>query len=290
MPRAVKKKKKPLRGSVRQNTMIEEESGGFSFEFGFGARLALLIIGAIAVIMFAAWLWRGEWPRKQAQWAAQTIVRATQKSGFAVKDVLVQGRQYTDRDDLFAALGVQAGSPTFTFDPEDAYQKIMALPWTDSVTVLRSMPDTIIIRLTEREPIARWQHEDKTVVIDGQGREIKAAKAEQFPNLPLVVGNQAGTQTKALLAQLREFPVVMQVLKAAVRVGERRWNFYIQPNLLIRLPEQDIGLALTKLTQLIKDQKVTDRNIVAIDLRLPDRMIIEPGQQPAAPQLGDKSE
>lgn len=279
-------KKKPLRGSVRQNTMVEEEEP----RFGFGARLALLVLGSIAFVVLIGWLWHSEWPRRQARALAEKSVEVTQKAGFAVKDVTVEGRRYTERAQLFEALGISAGSSTFAFDPAQARDAIMALPWTKDVTVVRSMPDKIIIRMTEREPIARWQHDGKTSVIDADGKELLAARPEQFANLPLVVGNAAPDQTQALLAMLQKFPVVARVLKAAVRVGERRWNFYIHPNLLIRLPQYETETALEKLTTLIQEQKILDRNIVAIDLRFPDRMVVEPGTQPATPEYGETTE
>lgn len=280
------KKKKPLRGSVRQNVVVEDEEP----RFGFGARLALLVLGVIAFIVFVGWLWHSAWPRRQFHALTETSIEITQKVGFAVADVSVEGRRYTDRAALFEALGVSAGSSTFAFDPVAARDAIMKLPWTKDVTVVRSMPDKIIVRLTEREPLARWQHDGKTVVIDEAGEELPAARPEQFANLPLVVGNAAPEQTQALLSMLQKFPIVSRVLKAAVRVGERRWNFYIHPNLLIRLPQYETETALEKLTKLIQEQKILDRNIVAIDLRFPDRMVVEPGTQPAAPEYGETSE
>ncbi|MGE4351346.1 MAG: cell division protein FtsQ/DivIB [Bdellovibrionales bacterium] len=279
-------KKKPLRGSVRQN-LIEEEAEP---RFGFGARLALLVLGVITFIVFVGWLWHSAWPRRQAYMITKAGVHLTQKAGFAVSDVTVEGRRYTDRVSLFEALGVAAGSPTFTFDPTTARDAILKLPWTKEVTVIRSMPDKIIVRLVERQPIARWQHDGKTVVIDEDGKELPAARPEQFVNLPLVVGNSAPEQTQNLLDMLQKYPVVARVLKAAVRVGERRWNFYIHPNLLIRLPQYETETALEKLTKLIQEQKILDRNIIAVDLRFPDRMVIEPGIQPSTPEYGETSE
>jgi len=291
MPR-VKKKKKPLRGSVRQNTATAKRGSNEESRpwFGFGARLALLILVTIAIIVSTAWLWRSEWPHRQARRATNAILRLTQKTGFAVTDVMVQGRHYTNKQALLEALGIKAGAPIVLFSPEQAHENIMALPWSESVSVLRSMPNKIIVRLSERQPMARWQHNGKTVVIDRDGKELTEAQADQFLNLPLVVGDAAPEQTKDLLSSLQAFPVVARLLKAAVRVGERRWNFYIQPNLLIRLPEDGIDDALVKLTTLIQEQKITDRNVVAVDLRLPDRMVIEPGTQPKASQFGEMSE
>lgn len=276
MPRVMKKK--PLRASVRQNNPAPAEAEGsrFAFLFGFWPRLGLLVIGAITAILFTGWLWHGAWPNEKADQARAFTLSTTKKMGFAVKDVTVEGRVYTDRESLLAALGVTAGAPTFTFDPQEAHDRIMDLPWTKEASVIRSLPDKIIVRLVERQPIARWQHEDKTVVIDEDGRELKAARAEQFAGLPLVVGTAAPEQTQTLLHQLRDFPEVMRVLKAAVRVSGRRWNFHIQPDLVVKMPEMDMQSALEKLTKLIQEQKILDRNIAAIDLRIPLKMFIEP--------------
>lgn len=289
MPRLMRKKK-PLRGSVRQNTMLQRAREEAPPWFGFGARLALLVLGAIAVLLFSAWLWHSDWTHRQIQRVNDGTLNLTRRAGFSVSDVMVEGRYYTKREDILGALGVRAGSPIFTFDPQEAYGRIMALPWTESVSVLRSMPNKIIVRLAERHPMARWQHDEKTVVIDRVGRELAAAKPENFPNLPLVVGDAAPEQTKALLARLHAYPPIAQALKAAVRVGKRRWNLYLQPNILIRLPELDMDAALIKLTQLIQEQKIMERAIVAVDLRLPDRLVIEPGTPSATNKFGDESE
>jgi cell division protein FtsQ len=284
--------KKPLRASVRQNTMrrASDEEGGWLPRLSFGVRLALMLLAAIGLLIFVSWSWHNRWPQRMAARFNDSVLRATQQTGFSVGDVTLEGRRYTDPQAVLAALGVTKDGPIFAFDPQGAYDKIMALPWTESVSVIRSLPHGIIIRLVEREPIARWQHDDKTVVIDGKGRELTAAKPEQFANLPLVVGNAAPAQTQALLMMLADYPVVARVLKAAVRVGQRRWNFYLQPDILVRLPEHDPDAALARLTRLIQNDKVLDRPIAAIDLRFADREILEPGKKPAAPTYGDTSE
>ncbi|MDD2325419.1 MAG: cell division protein FtsQ/DivIB [Alphaproteobacteria bacterium] len=280
-------KKKPLRGSVRQNNAdFEEETP----RFGFSARLALMVLAAVTCILLVSWVWHSTWPRTLKNKTGDLALTLTQKAGFSVADRLVEGRRYTDRDALVLALNARLGSPIFAFDPEQARQNILALPWTENVTVLRSLPDKIVVKLTERVPMARWQHHGKTVVIDAQGKELVAANPQNFADLPLVVGMAAPEQTGALLTDLQTYPAIAKALKAAVRVGERRWNFYLQPNLLIRLPEQELDKALSKLTELVQEQKILERNIVAIDLRLPDRLIVEPGTQPAEPDYGEAQE
>ena len=62
----------------------------------------------------------------------------------------------------------------------------------------------------------------------------------------------------------------------AVRVGDRRWDLHLQSKIVVRLPEDEVGAALHRLSVLITQEKILDRDIAAVDLRVPDRLIIEP--------------
>src|SRR5881275_1545515 len=63
--------------------------------------------------------------------------------------------------------------------------------------------------------------------------------------------------------------------KPAPFVGERRWNLRLKDGLDIRLPENDVGNALAALSKLDKDDRLFSRDIVAIDVRLPDRLTVQ---------------
>ena len=63
-------------------------------------------------------------------------------------------------------------------------------------------------------------------------------------------------------------------MRAAVFVGERRWNLRLKNGLDIRLPEQDVGRALAMLSKLDKEDKLFTRDITAVDARLPDRVTV----------------
>jgi len=65
------------------------------------------------------------------------------------------------------------------------------------------------------------------------------------------------------------------VTKAAVFVGERRWNLRLKDGLDIRLPENEVGNALAMLSTLDKEDRLFSRDIVAIDMRLPDRLTVQ---------------
>lgn len=283
MPRV---KQPRLRGSVTQQRSMRM-SASTQTRFGFLIRLSALLGSILLIFSLGFWLWHIGWPQRQAERLLEAGLHATQRAEFAVKDIVVEGRQQTSKESITAALGISSGSPILSFDPAVAEARIAKLPWVAEATVERRLPDTLLIRVTERVPLARWQHDNHTVVIDSEGSVLVDAKPEQFVQLPLVVGSAAPEETRTLLRTLRDFPAISEKLVAAVRVSERRWDLHLQPKIIARLPEKDFPDALKRLTALITEQKILERNIVAIDLRIPDRLVIESGSSTTAHPSGD---
>ena len=99
--------------------------------------------------------------------------------------------------------------------------------------------------------------------------------SRRFVSLPLIVGTGAETRARDFLALLARYPQVSSVTKAAIFVGERRWNLRLKDGLDIRLPEMDVGNALAALSKLDKEDHLFSRDIVAVDMRLPDRLTVQ---------------
>lgn len=270
---------RPLRGSVTQNFIASRSRhAGTTGSPRFFVRLFTLIISLILIIGTSIWLWHIKWPQRQIENLAGATMRISRDAGFAVADIAVEGGKQTGKEELAAALNIPTGAPIFSFDPKEAIKKIEKLPWVSDAVVLRRLPGTIYVRIKEREPMARWQREGKTVVIDSEGKELEGARLDKFSALPLVVGEDAPPETSDLLTSVKDFPTIKNLLEAAVRVSGRRWDLHLRPKLLVKLPEHNIGGALQRLSQLIREQKILERDIVAVDLRLQDRLFLEKGK------------
>jgi cell division protein FtsQ len=122
----------------------------------------------------------------------------------------------------------------------------------------------------------------KFSVIDRSGAVIPGARAKRFAGLPLVVGEGAAPEAAALLDMLRQEPELQSLVVAAVRVGTRRWNLRLEGGVEVRLPETDPAEAWRQFAELEREHGLLDRDVVAIDLRLPGRLVVRtaPGSQP----------
>ena len=198
-----------------------------------------------------------------------------------ITSVTVNGRTQLTQDEVLAAGGVNGRSSLLFLDAASVRDSLKANPWIADATVLKLYPGALQIDITERLPFALWQENGKLAVIAADGMVLTPYVAQRFASLPLVVGKGAETRAKDFLALVANYPVVNSQLKAAIFVGERRWNLRLKDGLDIRLPENDVGLALAALVKYDRENKLLSRDITAIDLRLPDRLTVRLSEEAA---------
>jgi len=196
-------------------------------------------------------------------------------AGFRIASVAINGRKQLTQDEILAIGGVNGHSSLLFLDAAAVREKLKANPWISDATVLKLYPGQLRIDIVERAPFALWQRNGQMSVISEDGAVLERYVSPHFVKLPLVVGKGAETRARDFLALLARYPQINGVTKAAILVGERRWNLRLTDGLDIRLPETDVGNALAALSSLDKDEHLFAKDIVAIDLRQPDRLVVQ---------------
>ena len=70
-------------------------------------------------------------------------------------------------------------------------------------------------------------------------------------------------------------PDLKKRVMAAIRVGRRRWDLQLDPGIRIRLPAENQKQAWETLRKLEQRHKILARDVVVIDLRSPDRLVLQ---------------
>ena len=211
--------------------------------------------------------------------------------GLRLAALTVEGRAMTPRDDLLDALNIERGAPILDIDVAQARAAIEALPWVKTAKVERRLPDSVHILLQERSAYALWQQGHRYTLVDRDGKAIVDVP-DAPPSLPLIVGPDAPKHAAALFEALDAEPELAGRVRAAVRVGARRWNVYLdayEGGIAVRLPENDVAAAWARLAVLERDHRILERDLDFIDLRLEDRLVVRIHKQPepvAAPAAG----
>ena len=199
---------------------------------------------------------------------------AANAAGFRIVSVALAGQHHISREDVLAAAGVTETTSLLFLDVEQTRERLKSNPWIADATVLKLYPGELQIGIREREAFALWQKNGQVSVIADDGTVLEPYVAPRLIELPLVVGRGAETRAKEFLALLDRYPDLRASVRATVLVGERRWNLRLKNGIDVRLPETDIAPALERLVALDKEKTLTTRDIVAIDLRLPDRVTV----------------
>ena len=194
--------------------------------------------------------------------------------GFRISSISVAGQLQVGREDILSTVGVRARSSLLFLDAVAARARLKTNPWIAEATVLKLYPDRLHIAITERDAFALWQNDRKIWVIAEDGVVLESYATDQFSSLPLVVGIGAELKAREFLSLVDKYPALRAQLYASILVSERRWNLKLKNGIDVRLPESGIEHALDTLVELDREKKLLSRDIVAIDLRLPDRVTV----------------
>lgn len=260
---------------TRQSVINKRRKGFLAVLFPWLRRFGIVMVVLVSVLGLGAWLVTSGTLSRGKHWIDNQVLLATADMGFFVRNILVEGREYTDPQTLLAIVNIEKGDPLFSFDPRAAQDLISEISWVDHVQVERRWPDTIYIGIVEKRPLVLWQHDKKLRLLDQKGAVIATDHIERFKDLKIVMGADAPQFAVDLMENLSGEPDLAKRVVAARRLGERRWDLVLDNEMVIKLPEQDMALALSRLADEERESGVLQRDIVGVDMREEGRMIVE---------------
>ena len=203
-----------------------------------------------------------------------TIVSAvTAWSGLAIDAVEITGQSETAETDVLDRLAIGEYPSIVTFDAIAARERVEALPWVKRATIRKLYPDTLQVAIVEKKPYAIWQRDAGVSLIDQNGNVITDYIGGRYASLPMVVGEGANQRADEFISLIGEFPSLAPRVKAGVLVSGRRWNVVLDNGIEIMLPEEDPASALIQVVALEDGNQIFSREIAAVDLRLPNRLV-----------------
>lgn len=230
--------------------------------------------------------------------AGQKASELAAKAGFEVEKVEVRGVERMDELPIYnIALG-QVSRSMLSLDLPKVRGDMLKLGWVKDARISRRLPDTLVVDIVERDPVAVWQHDGQLHLIDVAGVVLQSVSSNAMPDLPLVVGPSANLQTAGLNKLMENAPALKPMLAGATWVGNRRWDLRFQSGETLSLPEGEkpSAAALVNFARMDGVNRLLGRGIVKFDMRDPDRFILRlpQGQTPdrtpdqTGGQTGDK--
>jgi cell division protein FtsQ len=207
---------------------------------------------------------------------------AANSAGFAISEIALAGNREISRENILTLAGITGRSSLLFLDAARTRARLLANPWIAEATVLKLYPGRLRIGITERQPFALWQRDGVLSLIADDGTVLERYVPPRFAALPLLVGKGAEHAGRDFLDVIKRYPDIAGNVEASVLVADRRWNLHLKGGIEVLLPEAEPEAALKTLAALDRGKQILSRDIVAIDLRLPDRVTVRQSDAAAA--------
>jgi cell division protein FtsQ len=217
-------------------------------------------------------------------------------AGFTLRRVEITGAQRVSRLAIYNVAFDQDSMAMPLIDLAATRARLMRFGWIREARVSRRLPDTLVVDIVERQPVAIWQNNQQLSLIDAEGVVLERVRIDHMPDLPLVVGADANRHIGGLGALMAAQPRLRPQIAGATWMGGRRWDIHFQSGEVLALPEGDEEAirAINRFAMLDQQDPLLGRGFARIDMRDPRRAYVRvsrvPGAivptQPATPDAG----
>ncbi len=202
--------------------------------------------------------------------------------GFGVDIVTVSGAIHMTEPRILSIAGINSTTSLPFFDVAEARARLEADPLVKQASVRKLYPDRIVINIVERTPYGVWQKDGRIRVIAADGGPIDDVRDGRYVDLPFVVGVGANTRVREFTALLGAMEELRPRVEAGMLIGQRRWDLKLKSGIEIKLPEADPKSAIETLLALQRQSRILERDVLALDFRVPGRVFVRLSQDAAA--------
>ena len=277
MPKIERNQTVPGRRRAPPATIIDETTGE-------EVRVSSVIFGIVLLvaILVATAAWMGGSMSQIGSRFGGFMDDTARLAGVDVRSVSVIGLELNPAlaDEVRAAAMIEPGENMFRADPYVIRRRVEATKNVLNVRVHRLWPGQVVILAEAAEPVALWHDGREWKVVDGLGRILPDAKADDHGHLLRLAGLGAPEAAPQLTRALAAAPDISDSVAVATRVGERRWDMRFVSGVTVRLPEDEaLEPAMDRLAKLQVRTALTQRPLDMIDLRSRGRVYLRVSEE-----------
>ncbi|WP_254229737.1 cell division protein FtsQ/DivIB [Wolbachia pipientis] len=205
-------------------------------------------------------------------WCNNRLSSLLLSNGFLIDKVTVTGNKFTNEKDILSL--VDRTQPIMYVSLSKLTDNIQSVSkWIKYVKIYRILPNTLHIDVDEHTPFALWKDDNRTSVIDSEGKVI----VNDYPidNLVVIKGQNSLSNLKFIKDILERKTQLSDHISSCIYVGNRRWNIILDDSSTVKLPEDNPYSAWDYLSHLQNTTDFTFSNWSIIDMRVADKIFVK---------------
>lgn len=226
------------------------------------------LIGVVFLVLFAGFL-----TASSAYLTSEGIKRVMNSPYFHLKTLKISGLRLVPEERIISAVNKGKGTMNiFSLNPKEIRREILKESWINDVSVKRIFPDTLVVEVEERIPVARIHLADGEYLLDRNGVPFVRHDG-RFPDLPLILGDFTS----------EDIASVSEIIESLKRAGFHVKELLFAENLIVAKGSADMSLKMGRddlgnlkyLPLALSYIKEKGLNPKSVDLRFPEKAILQ---------------
>tara|TARA_Y100001935_G_C17283740_1_gene499073 strand:+ start:617 stop:1276 length:660 start_codon:yes stop_codon:yes gene_type:complete len=188
-----------------------------------------------------------------------------------IQSIIVENNKIVNKENIKRKLSFLYNTNIFFIDKKDIEKKLREINFIESFELKKIYPNTIKIKITEKEPIAILQHMKERKFFTSKGNLIDFLDLKTFKDLPTVFGDRKNFLIFYNDLKTIKFP--LNEIKTFYFFESKRWDLLTLKDQLIKLPTNNYDESLTNFMKLKDQPNFTKYKI--FDYRIKDQLILK---------------
>jgi len=223
-----------------------------------------------------------------AVWAAEKL---QDPRVLPFKVVRIDGQlRHLDRLQIEKAVGGEIRGNFFTVDVERVHRAARELPWVDQVSVRRVWPQTLVVKITEQIPMARW---GENQLVNPRGDIFSPTQQEIPKGLPYLHGPAGSShELAAHYLDLKPRLALLGLELDRLNVDARHsWKLVFANGMRLHLGSKERQARLQRFISIfprIQDTTDSENRLLDVDLRYTNGFTVRWKQKQKIPDSGNR--
>jgi len=190
---------------------------------------------------------------------------------FPIKEIFIKNTIATNLSKLKSDLNILTNSSLFFLNKQKILSVTDRHDFITNIQLKKKYPNTLVVRITEKTPVAIQILGSKKFYITKNDEKIKFINIEIYKNLPLIFGNYKNFNT--FYHDLKKSDFKIKEIKAFYYFDIGRWDIVLKNEKNIKLPEKNYKYLLPKINLMLDDNNFSKYKI--FDFRIKDQLILQ---------------
>ena len=192
-------------------------------------------------------------------------------SNLQIKKITIENNKIIKDKEIKEKLSFLYETNFFFLRTKKIEKKLREIQFIESYQIKKIYPNNLIIKITEKKPIAIIQKSKQKKYFTVRGDLIDFRKIKKFEDLPTVFGDEKSFSTFYVNLKNINFP--FKEIKTFYLFESKRWDLLTLKNQLIKLPINNYNKSLLNFISL-KDQANFEKYKI-FDYRIKDQLILK---------------